>query len=66
MAEIEVFHFRVYDFVNDTWVVPSRKSPKERVERVRGEIIPNTGEFIHESDLDSEGRFDPGARGKQQ
>ncbi len=59
MTKIEVFHFRVYDPAKDEMVMPFRKSPKKRIEEVNGEIIPDTGEFVDVSDLDSQERYDP-------
>lgn len=56
---VTVHHFRVYDAVNDSWVVPSRKSPAERIESIRGVIIPGTAEDVDRSLLDDQDRYDP-------
>lgn len=55
---IEVFHFRVYDPVNDTWLIPKRKSPLTRIERAHGEVIPGTGELVAVSQLDGQERYE--------
>lgn len=57
--KITVHHFKVYDFVNDDWIVPPRKSPVDRIEQVHGVIIPNTAETVEEGDLDEQRRYDP-------
>lgn len=59
---VTVHHFKVYDAINDSWIVPSRKSPAERIERIRGAIIPGTAEEVDRSALDEQERYDPQAR----
>ncbi len=58
---VTVHHFQVYDAASDSWIVPSRKSPVERIERVRGVIIPGTAEDVERSLLDDQERYDPRA-----
>ncbi|WP_295559935.1 hypothetical protein [uncultured Hyphomicrobium sp.] len=60
---VTVHHFKVYDAVNDSWIVPPRKSPAERIESVRGVIIPGTAEEVERSVLDEQDRYDPRPRG---
>ena len=59
MAKIKVHHFRVWDQTRGEHIVPKRKSPVARIERIGGEIIPNTAQEVDEADLDQEGRYDP-------
>ena len=59
---VVVHHFRVYDAASDSWIVPSRKSPVERIERIRGTIIAGTAEEVDRSALDEHDRYDPQAR----
>lgn len=54
-----VHHFRVWNPSADAYVTPERKSPAERIERVRGEIIPGTAELVDRSQLDDFDRYDP-------
>ena len=54
-----VHSFRVWNPTTDTYIMPERKSPAERIERIRGEIIPGTAELVDASDLDDQERYDP-------
>ena len=54
-----VYHFKVYDAINDTWIVPVRKSPADRIKDIRGEIIPGTEQEVPEALLDEHRRYDP-------
>ncbi|MEO6842657.1 MAG: hypothetical protein ABI192_18070 [Bradyrhizobium sp.] len=56
---VTVYHFRVWDTKSGDYVTPLRKSPKERITSVGGEVIEETAERIDRSDLDSYGRYDP-------
>jgi hypothetical protein len=60
---VTVYHFRVYDPANDATIVQPRKSTAERIERIRGEIIPGTAEEVDPSTLDEDGRYNPPSRG---
>ncbi len=59
MDRIEVFHFRAYDPINDQILIPFRKSPRQRIERIGGEIIPDTGELVLLFELDDQERYNP-------
>ncbi len=56
---IEVYSFRVWDSQSGDWVYPERKSPAERIEMARGEIIPGSGELIDPKLLDHQGWYEP-------
>lgn len=57
---VTVHHFKVYDAVTDSWIVPPRKSPAERIEGIRGAIIiPGTAEEVDRAALDDQDRYDP-------
>jgi len=56
LMEIQVFKFRVYDIQQDRFAEIQRRSTRERISRVRGEIIEGTDEMIDESRVDAEGR----------
>jgi len=58
----EVFSFRVYDHASGDEVVQPRKSTIERIKRIGGTIIPDTGELVSESELDDGGRYTPNMR----
>lgn len=60
---VKVYHFKVYDAINDEWVMPVRKSPADRIKEIRGEIVPGTEEEVPESDLDEHRRYDPRPEG---
>ena len=55
-AMVKVHSFRAYDVRNDEYAYPQRKSTKERIERIRGEIIPGTGIDVPEYEVDAEGK----------
>lgn len=56
---IEVHNFNVWDNQEGKLTSPARKSPRERILAVAGEIIPRTNEMVDENDLDDQGRYDP-------
>ena len=58
---VMVYHFKVYDGTNDKFLVPPRKSTAERIGRVGGQLIEETGEDVPDSALDDDGRYDPDA-----
>lgn len=57
--KVLVYHFRVYDGINDKIIVPVRKSTAPRIAKIRGEIIQGTGEVVDVTALDEDGRYDP-------
>ena len=57
--KVTVYHFRVYDGINDVHIVPIRKSTAPRIARVNGEIIPGTAEDVDITSLDDHDRYDP-------
>ena len=59
---VMVYHFRIFDGRTDEVLIPLRKSPAERIKRVEGEIIEDTGEDVPVTSLDEHGRFDPTER----
>ena len=61
--KVTVHHFRVYDVINDAYVIPIRKSPADRIKRIGGEIIPDTSEEVEVSSLDEHDRYDPRPKG---
>ena len=60
--KVIVHHFKIYDPASDSWIVPPRKSTTERIQDIRGIIIPGTGEEVDRAFLDEQGRYDPRAR----
>ena len=54
---IKVYNFRCYDPKSDQFIIPNRKSTRERIMNVRCEIIEGTEEEVRETDLDEEGRY---------
>ncbi|MEY9537861.1 hypothetical protein ABIE85_000921 [Bradyrhizobium diazoefficiens] len=57
-SRVTVYHFKVYDTVNDRYVVPVRKSPMERIKMIGGEPLMETAERIQPSALDLFGRYE--------
>jgi hypothetical protein len=57
-SRITVYHFKVFDTVNDRYVVPVRKSPMERIKMIGGEALMETAERIQPSALDQFGRYE--------
>jgi hypothetical protein len=56
-SRVTVYHFKVFDTVNDRYVVPIRKSPMERIKMIGGEPLAETAERIQSSALDQFGRY---------
>ena len=56
---IEVHHFKVRNVNSGTWDIPPSKRTAEDIDKLKGEIIPDTMEMVFRSMLDSEGRFFP-------
>jgi hypothetical protein len=56
---VTVHHFRVWDIMRGEYLIPSLKSTTQRIQEVKGEIIPETAEEVERSALDKEGRYDP-------
>jgi hypothetical protein len=61
---VMVYHFRVWDHIKGETVIPPLKRPSDRIRKVRGEIILETGEDVPLDALDDLGRYDP-SRAKQ-
>lgn len=57
-SRVTVYHFKVFDTVNDRYVVPVRKSPMERIKMIGGEPMMETAERIKTSALDQFGRYE--------
>ncbi|WP_315772766.1 MULTISPECIES: hypothetical protein [unclassified Bradyrhizobium] len=57
-SRVTVYHFKVFDTVNDRYIVPSRKSPMERIKMIGGEPLMETAERIQPSALDRFGRYE--------
>jgi hypothetical protein len=57
-SRITVYHFKVFDAANDSYVVPVRKSPMERIKMIGGEPLMETAERIQPSALDGFGRYE--------
>jgi hypothetical protein len=53
---IEVFNFKVWDTQNDTWIFHPRASTRERIARIEGTILENSGRLVDESCVDAEGQ----------
>jgi len=60
-SRVTVYHFKVFDVVNDRYVVPIRKSPMERIKMIGGEPLEETAERIQPSALDQFGRYEAAA-----
>jgi hypothetical protein len=56
---VTVYHFRAWNPGTDEYIVPDRKSPAERIERIGGTILPGTAEEVEDSVLDEHGRYEP-------
>ena len=54
---IDVYAFKVWDAGAGEMVQPPRKSTKERIAKIGGEIIPNSGEWVEPSAIDADGRM---------
>jgi hypothetical protein len=59
-SRVTVYHFKVFDTVNDSYVVPVRKSPMERIKMIGGEPLMETAERIQPIALDRFGRYEVG------
>jgi len=57
-SRVTVYHFKVFDTVNDRYVVPVRKSPMERIKMIGGEPLVETAERIQPTALDQFGRYE--------
>ncbi len=57
-SRVTVYHFKVFDTVNDRYVVPIRKSPMERIKMIGGEPLVETAERIQPTALDQFGRYE--------
>jgi hypothetical protein len=57
-SRVTVYHFKVFDTVNDRYVVPLRKSPMERIKMIGGEPLVETAERIQPTALDQFGRYE--------
>ena len=57
-SRVTVYHFKVFDAMNDRYVVPLRKSPMERIKMIGGEPLMETAERIQPSALDQFGRYE--------
>jgi hypothetical protein len=58
-AIIEVHHFRVWNNELKHWEKPPSKRSAEDIAKLKGEIIPDTGQMVFKAMLDSEGRYFP-------
>jgi hypothetical protein len=56
-ALIQVHSFKHWDAGANDMVQAARKSTAERIARVRGEIVPDTGEWVDPSAIDADGRM---------
>ena len=56
---VTVYQFKAWDHAAGEMKTQPLKSPKERIERVGGEIIEGTAEDVSDDALDAQGRFDP-------
>jgi hypothetical protein len=54
-----VYHFEVWNGINDRMIIPPRKSPEERIKSIGGNVLWDSAEEVPVSALDDEGRFDP-------
>ena len=54
-----VHHFEVWDVTLGDWVRQPLKSTAERIQQVKGRIIPGTEEEVDPSALDAHGRYNP-------
>ena len=57
--KVRVYHFKVYDPIKDEEVIPPRKSPAHRINRIGGQILMDTAEDVDASSLDGQERYDP-------
>jgi hypothetical protein len=56
---VQVHHFKVWNNNKGDWEIPSSKRTAESIAKLKGEIIPDTDEEIHVTQLDSLGRYFP-------
>ena len=56
---VAVYYFRVWDQSAGDCVIPPRKSPADRIARIKGQVISDTCEHVDAADLDDFGRCDP-------
>lgn len=56
---VTVHQFRVWDSARGEYVTQPVKSPADRIARIGGEIVPQTGEAVKRSELNSDGRYNP-------
>jgi hypothetical protein len=57
-SRVTVYHFKVFDTANDTYVVPTRKSPMERIKMIGGVPMMETAERVQPGALDQFGRYE--------
>ncbi len=62
---VTVYHFKVWDQQQGEHIIQPLKSPADRIQELRGEIILGTAENVDVSALDSEGRYDPKAQSEK-
>jgi len=56
---IEVHHFKVLNSRTGEWETPRAKRTAEDIVKLKGEIIPDTGQMVFRVMLDEEGRYFP-------
>ena len=56
---IEVHHFKVLNARTGEWETPRAKRTAEDIAKLKGEIIPDTGQMVFRVTLDAEGRYFP-------
>lgn len=54
---VQVHSFRAWDSRAGDMVQPPQKSTAERIARIGGEIVPDTGEWVDPSAIDADGRM---------
>ncbi|GIQ78260.1 hypothetical protein BraRD5C2_67100 [Bradyrhizobium sp. RD5-C2] len=58
-ARVTVYHFKFWDASSGDYIVPERKSTRERINMIGAEILDDTAERVETRSLDNLGRYTP-------
>lgn len=61
VVKVLVYNFKVYDVINDQYIVPPRKRQMHDIKSppINGQPIMESAESVEPSELDEFGRYDP-------
>lgn len=54
--QIEAFFFKAYEVRTNAYIVPERRSTRESIERVGGQVIEGSRLLIDKTRIDDDGR----------